>query len=65
MARISVDYIRTLSKKKGMSISQLEEQAGLGNGTIGKWDRQMPTLTSLQKVADSLGCNVKDLILED
>lgn len=65
MARISVDYIRELSRTKGMSLSQLEEQSGLGNGTIGKWERQMPTLTSLQKVADSLGCNVKDLIFED
>lgn len=33
------DKIRTLRKKKGITIRELEQRAGIGHSTIGRWER--------------------------
>ena len=43
--------IKKLCEKRGISISQLEKEAGLGNGTISGWKESMPRIDSLQAVA--------------
>lgn len=58
------ENIEELCKKKGMSICQLEKKAGIGNGVIGKWDKSMPSLSNLFKVADALGVTVNTLLKE-
>lgn len=60
------DNIEKLCAKKNISIRRVEEAAGLGNGTIGKWknDNCQPSFTSLQKVAEALEVSVSTLIRE-
>lgn len=64
MAKVSIAYIKDKAKEQGMSLKALEEKAGIGNGTIAKWEDNNPNLASLQKIADVLECAVKDLIFE-
>lgn len=58
------ENIKTICEKKSISISALEEKAGLGNGTIGKWKSGdvSPTIDSLCAVANALGIEVTKLL---
>jgi len=59
------ENICRIAKKKGMSIHQLEQKAGL-KGVIGKWKNQFnPNITNLNKVADALGVSVATLLREE
>lgn len=58
------DNIKRECEKRGMSITQLENKAGLANGTIGKWQKSSPTITNLKTVADILNVSV-DWLLKD
>ena len=55
---------KELCAKKGISINALEKKAGLGTGTIGKWQNVSPTLATLQAVADALGVKITRLLRE-
>nr|DAV38358.1 MAG TPA: repressor protein [Caudoviricetes sp.] len=46
------DDIEKLAKEKGISISKLENECGLGNKTIRSWKTSSPTIINLQKVAN-------------
>ena len=56
------ETVKELCKKKNISISRLEREAGLGNGTISAWRKYEPNLSTLTKVADALGVSVVTLI---
>lgn len=56
------DRIKELCQKKRMSIRVLEKKAGLGNGTIGGWRTNSPTLDKLQAVAKVLNVKVGELL---
>ena len=58
------DNVKRLSDEKGITISKLEKEAGLGNGTIGGWRTSAPRLDSLQAVAKVLKVKV-DKLLKD
>ena len=59
------DNIFERAKKRGISINKLEEQAELSKGSICKWGKSVsPTVKSIKKVADILGCTVDELITE-
>lgn len=49
-----VEKIRELCKKKGISISKLERETGLGNGIIGKWEKfgREPKFVHIKAIAD-------------
>lgn len=59
------ENVRRLANKKDMSICKLERNAGLQNGTIGKWRTSSPNVSSIKAVADVLGVTVDVLIRED
>lgn len=59
-----VETIRQLCKKQGKSLFSLEQECGLGNGSINKWDRSSPSVAKVRAVADALGVSVADLIGE-
>lgn len=44
--------VEKLCKKNNMSIKELENKCGFGNGTIYKWDRVKPNIDSLVKVSE-------------
>lgn len=57
------EKVKALADTKGMTIAALEKQAGIANGTIGKWrddrDVKMSTITEIAKV---LGVSIADLV---
>lgn len=54
--------ISELCDAKGISIAKLETECGLGNATVRRWDKSMPRLGSIQKVADYLNVSIDDLL---
>lgn len=54
--------IKELCDERGISISQLEKEAGLGNGTISGWKESMPRIDNLQSVAKVLKVKVEKLL---
>lgn len=54
--------IKEICKKKGVSVSSVEKQAGLGNGAISKWNESSPTVENLKAVADVLKIKVDKLL---
>lgn len=56
------DKIKEICDKKGITIAELERNAGLSKGAIYKWRESSPTLSKLQAVADVLGVKVSKLI---
>ena len=56
--------ISALCKERNISVAKLEQQAGLGNATVRRWDVSTPTVDNLKRVADVLGCTVDDLLKE-
>ena len=54
--------IKEKCKEQGLTISGLEKEAGIGNGTISRWNKSSPTVDSLQAVAKVLKCTVEDLL---
>lgn len=49
-----VKEIRYWCKKRGITVAALERELGFGNGTIRKWDDNLPSLERVKKVADRL-----------
>lgn len=56
------DKIKEICKEKGISVSSVEKEAGLGNGAISKWNESSPTLERLQAVANVLKVKLDVLI---
>ena len=54
--------IKNLCGAAGITISKLEEEAGLGNGTVGGWRTAVPAVDTVKKVADVLNVSVDELI---
>lgn len=59
------ENISKLCKKKGISIAKLERELGIGNGTIGRWNKGTATVDNVKKVADYFGCTVDELLASD
>ena len=51
-----------LCQKAGISIAKLEKETGIGNGTIGRWDKSSPTVDKVKRVAEYFGMSVDELI---
>lgn len=49
------DKVKEACKTKGISVSALEKELGLGNGTITKWNKVAPNVYNLKKIADFFG----------
>lgn len=58
------ENVKHLCDEKGISISQLEKEAGLGNGTIGGWKTSVPRIDSVQSVAKVLKVKMEKLLKE-
>lgn len=57
------DKIKEICKKNGVSVSAVEKEAGLSNGTISKWNESSPSVDNLKAVANVLKIKVERLIL--
>lgn len=56
------DRIQELCKKRGISISRLESDCGLGNSTIKKWKTINPQVNKIKIVAQYFGVTVDYLL---
>lgn len=57
-----VGRIEMLAKEKGLTIKALERMAGVGNGTIRRWQTQSPRLDRLIPVAKCLDVSLDFLV---
>ena len=60
-----LDNIRLLAKKAGVSMAEVEANAGLGKKTIWRWTTVSPSADKLKRVADYFGVTVDELLRED
>ncbi|MBC2318748.1 helix-turn-helix domain-containing protein [Listeria booriae] len=56
------EIVKELANNKKMTIAEVERKLKIANGTIGKWDKQNPSVLALQKVADFFGVSVDYLL---
>ena len=49
-----IDRVKETSKKKGLSLTELAIKAGIGEKSIYSWNTRMPTVATIEKVADVL-----------
>lgn len=54
--------IKELAERQKLSIRSLEEKLGYGNGTIRRWEKQVPGVDKVQKVADYFNVSVDYLL---
>ena len=47
-----MERIKELCKKRGITVSELENRVGFGKNSIYKWKTQSPKIETLQKVAE-------------
>lgn len=59
------ELIKQLARKRGYSLTKLNDQAGLGTNSIYHWKNTTPSTDSLAKVAKVLGVSVSYLLGED
>ena len=57
-----VDLIKFLCNKKGITVSALVVELGLGKNSITRWDENKPSVDRVQKVADYFGVSVDYLL---
>lgn len=56
------EVIKAEAKRKKMTVNQLELSAQMARGTISKWAKCSPTLSSLDKVAAVLDIKTSTLV---
>lgn len=57
--------IKCKASALGISIRQLEKDAGLGENTIKRWDENRPSADRLLRVAKLLGTTVEELMADE
>lgn len=55
--------VKKIADSKNISIARIEKDLGIGNGTIAKWKKAVPSVDTLKKVADYLEVST-DLLLK-
>ena len=56
------ENIQALCREKRITVSRLERETGLGNGTVCRWRQSDPTVTRLKLVADYFGVTLESLL---
>ena len=59
------DKVKKLCDDRGISIRQLEINAGIGNGVVSGWKESIPMSDTLRKVAKALNVTVDELLKEE
>lgn len=54
--------IKDLADARGISIAELERRSDVGNGTIRRWGKTLPTADKLQRVARLLNTTIDYLV---
>ncbi len=54
--------IKTLCKRHGITVAELERNAGLSHSTIARWDRNAPSIDKVEAVADYFKISIDELL---
>lgn len=65
MIDLIYENVKRLADAKGITIAALEREAGIANGTIGKWQKVFPRIDNLQAVCTALDVPITDLLSEE
>lgn len=60
-----VKNIKALCEREGVTVKALEEICNLGNGTIRRWNRYVPSVDKVLRVASFFGVTIDELLKED
>lgn len=55
------ENIRSVAKSKGFSVNKLEQELGFARSSIGKFNKNKPSIDKLQRIADFLEVSVNCL----
>ncbi|MBY4581301.1 helix-turn-helix domain-containing protein [Pediococcus pentosaceus] len=59
------DRVKEISKKRGLSLAQLNEKAGFKQNVIYSWKTKTPSIDKVESVAKVLGVSVDYLLGKD
>lgn len=59
------DRIKALAKEKGITISRMENDLGLSERNTCKWNKSLPRVDTLKRIADYLGVPMEELLKTD
>lgn len=59
-----LNQIKALAKERKLTIAEVERMAGLTPRTVHKWDKNIPSVDKVKKVADVLSVTVDQLMRE-
>lgn len=57
-----LNEIKRLCKSNHASVCKLERETGLSQGSISRWDVNIPSVDKVKKVADYFGVTVDELL---
>lgn len=57
-----VERLQQIARERGTNFKQIEQQCGIGNGTMRRWDTQTPRLDKIRAVADYLNISIDYLV---
>jgi transcriptional regulator with XRE-family HTH domain len=57
-----IDRLREIATSQGLTFANIEQAVSLGNGTIGKWRKQSPSVNNLSLVANYLNVSMDYLV---
>lgn len=57
-----LDRIKDLLEQKDMTVAELERMSDIARGTIGKWNKAIPSADKLQRVSKILGTSMDYLL---
>lgn len=56
------DRVSYLAASNGMTIAEVERKADIGNGSIRRWKKSVPSADKLYRVSKLLGTTMEDLL---
>ena len=56
------DTVKSLCKRKGVSVNKFEQEAGLAKGYVSKLAKTQPNTATIKKMADYFGITVSQMI---
>lgn len=57
-----LERIKGLCKERNIALRKLEQEIGVSNGAISKWNKSSPSIETLNKVADYFGVSTDYLL---
>ena len=57
--------IKSLIKQKGLTMEEVAERMGVSRVTLSQTLSGNPTMSTLQRIADALGCKVGEFFLDE